>query len=278
MNPSKPPVILVVDDDEALQTLLINYLSGYGMQVHGASTAAEAQKAVSSLQYDLVLLDMGLPDGDGMELARRWRADHTISIICVTGRIEEADRVMGLELGADDYITKPFSLREVLARIRAVTRRIERSVSPASAIGAESAMAGMPHTSPVTQWSNGIGGSGGALPPTTRNKHPRAYHFAGWSLNLNTRRLLRPEGQQVSLTNAEFNLLAVFLGVPKRIVSREQLLERTRAFDDIFDRAIDVQILRLRRKLEIDAKNPKLLCTERGVGYFLNTEVEAVWE
>ncbi len=277
MNPSKPPAILVVDDDEDLRLLLINYLTGHGMEVHGAGTATEAQTAVSSLQYDLVLLDMGLPDGDGMELARRWRADHPISIICVTGRSEEADRVMGLELGADDYITKPFSLREVLARIRAVTRRVDRAVSAVPALPAETVMAGTQHGSPATQWANGKI-TNEPLPPTTRNKHPRAYHFAGWSLNLNTRRLLRPDSQQVSLTNAEFNLLAVFLGTPKRIISREQLLERTRAFDDIFDRAIDVQILRLRRKLETDAKNPKLLCTERGVGYFLNAEVEAVWE
>ena len=277
MNPTKPPVILVVDDDESLRMLLINYLTGYAMDVHGVSTAAEAQKAIGSLQYDLVLLDMGLPDGDGMELARQWRTQYNISIICVTGRSEEADRVMGLELGADDYITKPFSLREVLARIRAVTRRVDRAVATAPASSATTLVAGAQHTSAATHWANGTAGNAG-LAPSTRNKHPRAYHFDGWSLNLNTRRLLRPEGQQVSLTNAEFNLLAVFLGTPKRIISREQLLERTRAFDDIFDRAIDVQILRLRRKLETDAKNPRLLCTERGVGYFLNTDVEAVWE
>ncbi len=278
MTPSKPPAILVVDDDEAMRVLLINYLTGHGMQVHGASTATEAQKAVSSLQYGLVLLDMGLPDGDGMELARRWRAEHPISIICVTGRTEEADRVMGLELGADDYITKPFSLREVLARIRAVTRRVGPAVSPALTAPAPTLMTGTLHCSPATPWANDNASSGEALPSATRSKHPRAYHFAGWSLNLNTRRLLRPEGQQVALTNAEFNLLAVFLASARHVISREQLLERTRAFDDIFDRAIDVQILRLRRKLETDAKSPKLLCTERGAGYFLNADVEAVWE
>ena len=277
MNPSKPPAILVVDDDEALQKLLVDYLTGHGMEVHGAGTAAEAHKAVSSLRYGLVLLDMSLPDGDGMDLARRWRANFPVSIICLTGRIEEADRIMGLELGADDYITKPFSLREVLARIRAVTRRADRSVAPAGDGPVAAAMAGAAHASPSTHWADSNAG-GESLAPATRNKHPRAYHFAGWSLNLNTRRLLRPGGEQVSLTNAEFNLIAVFLGSPKRIISREQLLERTRAFDDIFDRAIDVQILRLRRKLETDAKNPRLLCTERGEGYFLNTEVEAVWE
>lgn len=260
MTPPTPQAILVVDDDDALRKLLIDYLTGHGLAVSGVGTATEAVKAVSSSAYSLVLLDLSLPDGDGIDLARKWRAEQQISIICLTGRLEEADRVMGLELGADDYITKPFSLREVLARIRAVTRRASGA---ANVPGAQAAA--LPVNSSVQV-------------PVTRGKHPRAYRFALWALNLNTRRLTSPDGKPVSLTNAEFNLLAVFLGTPGRIISREQLLERTRAFDDIYDRAIDVQILRLRRKLEADAKNPKLLCTERGVGYFLNAEVEALWE
>jgi two-component system, OmpR family, response regulator len=258
MTQPKPQAILVVDDDDALRKLLIDYLSGHGLSVSGVATATEAVKAVANHAYSLVLLDLNLPDGDGIDLARRWRAEQQISIICLTGRLEEADRVMGLELGADDYITKPFSLREVLARIRAVTRR-----------------AG---TAPADVHAPTLPLNSSVQVPVTRGKHPRAYRFALWALNLNTRRLTSPEGKPVSLTNAEFNLLAVFLGTPGRIISREQLLERTRAFDDIYDRAIDVQILRLRRKLEADAKNPKLLCTERGVGYFLNAEVEALWE
>ncbi|WP_411885905.1 response regulator [Polaromonas sp. YR568] len=258
MTQTQPQSILVVDDDDALRKLLIDYLGGHGLSVDGVGTATEAVQAVSNKAYSLVLLDLNLPDGDGIDLARKWRAEANISIICLTGRLEEADRVMGLELGADDYITKPFSLREVLARIRAVTRR------------ASGAPAGEPAGERPTHSSVQV--------PVTRGKHPRAYRFAAWGLNLNTRRLTSPEGKPVSLTNAEFNLLAVFLGTPGRIISREQLLERTRAFDDIYDRAIDVQILRLRRKLEADAKNPKLLCTERGVGYFLNAEVEALWE
>ena len=261
MTQPKPQSILVVDDDDALRKLLIDYLTGHGLSVDGVGTATEAVQAVSNKAYSLVLLDLNLPDGDGIDLARKWRAEANISIICLTGRLEEADRVMGLELGADDYITKPFSLREVLARIRAVTRR---------ASGAPGAPAGEAAGERPTHSSVQV--------PVTRGKHPRAYRFAAWGLNLNTRRLTSPEGKPVSLTNAEFNLLAVFLGTPGRIISREQLLERTRAFDDIYDRAIDVQILRLRRKLEADAKNPKLLCTERGVGYFLNAEVEALWE
>ncbi|SFU61246.1 DNA-binding response regulator, OmpR family, contains REC and winged-helix (wHTH) domain [Polaromonas sp. YR568] len=260
MTQPKPQAILVVDDDDALRKLLIDYLTGHGLSVSGVGTATEAVKAVASNAYSLVLLDLSLPDGDGIDLARKWRAEQPISIICLTGRLEEADRVMGLELGADDYITKPFSLREVLARIRAVTRRASGAASNPDAQAPS-----LPPNSSVQV-------------PVTRGKHPRAYRFALWALNLNTRRLTSPEGKPVSLTNAEFNLLAVFLGTPGRIISREQLLERTRAFDDIYDRAIDVQILRLRRKLEADAKNPKLLCTERGVGYFLNAEVEALWE
>ena len=259
MTPAKPQTILVVDDDDALRALLIDYLTGHGLQVSGVGTAAEAIKAVASNSYSLVLLDLSLPDGDGIDLARQWRATYRMAIICLTGRLEEADRVMGLELGADDYITKPFSLREVLARIRAVTRR----------------SSGAP---PDTGLASGGVPNSQVQVPVTRGKHPRSYRFAKWSLNLNTRRLLAPDGKPVSLTNAEFNLLTVFLATPGRIISREQLLERTRAFDDIFDRAIDVQILRLRRKLETDAKNPNLVCTERGVGYFLNAEVEALWE
>ncbi|MBI2727064.1 MAG: response regulator transcription factor [Polaromonas sp.] len=258
MTSQHPSAILVVDDDDSLRKLLIDYLAGHGLNATGVGTATEAVKAVATKKYGLVLLDLGLPDGDGIDLARKWRSESPMSIICLTGRLEEADRVMGLELGADDYITKPFSLREVLARIRAVTRR---------ATGA-----------PAGEAPQASVNSSQVQVPVTRGKHPRAYRFAKWSLNLNTRKLLTPEGKPVSLTNAEFNLLTVFLATPGRIISREQLLERTRAFDDIYDRAVDVQILRLRRKLETDTRNPKLLCTERGVGYFLNTEVEALWE
>jgi two-component system, OmpR family, response regulator len=259
MTSAAQPTILVVDDDDALRTLLVDYLTGHGLSVQGVGTATEAVKAVSKNSFQLVLLDLSLPDGDGLDLARKWRQSNQMSIICLTGRSEEADRVMGLELGADDYITKPFSLREVLARIRAVTRRT-----------------GAPGQDPAAVKDSYNNSS--VQVPVTRGKHPRSYRFAAWTLNLNTRRLTSPDGKLVALTNAEFNLLVVFLGTPERIVSREQLLERTRAFDDIYDRAIDVQILRLRRKLELDAKHPTLLCTERGVGYYLNTTVEALWE
>ena len=245
MSTTPPIRVLVVDDDQAMRQLPVDYLSGHGLSVDSAATGAQAQSAVQESVYDMVLLDLGLPDIDGAELARRWRAESSMSIICVTGRNEEADMVMGLELVADDYITKPFSPREVLARMRAVLRRTATPAAPAA--------------------------------PVTRSKHPRAYRFAGWDLNLNTRRLTAPDQRQVSLTNAEFSLLVAFLGAPGRIVSREHLLESTRAFDEVYDRAIDVQILRLRRKLEADPKNPTLLRTERGAGYFLDAEIETLW-
>jgi DNA-binding response OmpR family regulator len=243
MSTIPTPKILVVEDDHSMRQLLVEYLSGHGQPADSAATAAEANAAMESKSYDLVLLDLGLPDGDGVDLARRWREQSAVSIIYITGRNEEADVIMGLELGADDYITKPFSLREVLARMRAVLRR----------------------TGLNTQV------------PITRGKHPRAYQFNGWALNLNTRRLTAPDQRAVPLTNAEFNLLVVFLSSPGTIISREKLLESTRAFDDIYDRAIDVQILRLRRKLEADPRHPTLLRTERGVGYYLDTAIETLW-
>ncbi|SDV47127.1 response regulator transcription factor [Chitinasiproducens palmae] len=241
-----PPRILIVDDDHSLRVLLIEYLSGHGMKTGSAATAAEAVEALASETYDLVLLDLGLPDGDGLELARRWRAEGEMPIICLTGRTEEADRVMGLELGADDYVTKPFSPREVLARVRSVLRRM--------------ALTHKPDTGPLRQ-----------------DKLPRAYRFGGWTLNLNTRRLTSSDDRKVPLTNSEFNVLVVLLAAHQRVVSREHMIERTRAFDDVYDRAIDVQILRLRRKIEDDARAPRLLCTERGAGYFLNADIEEVW-
>jgi len=245
MSTTRQQSILVVDDDHSMRRMLIEYLTGHGYRANGAATAAEANAAFEAEPYDLILLDLGLPDDDGTELARRWRLQAAVPIIYITGRDEEADRVMGLELGADDYVTKPFSLREVLARMRAVMRR---AASPAQPI------------------------------PVTRGRHPRAWRFAGWTLNLNTRRLNAPDGSLVPLTNAEFNLLAVFLASPRRVFSREMLIESTRAFDDVYDRAVDVQIMRLRRKLEPDPRHPVLLKTERGTGYFLDADIDALWD
>lgn len=237
--------ILVVEDDQAMRRMLIEYLASHGYRLDGAANVAEAMAAFAAKPYDLVLLDLTLPDGDGMELARHWHSQAPVPIIHITGRTEEADRIMGLELGADDYIMKPFSLREVLARVRALMRRMSAATQPV---------------------------------PARRERHPRAWHFSGWELNLNTRRLTAPNGNTVNVTNTEFNLLAVFLSAPRRVISRDKLLQSTRAFDDIYDRAIDVQIMRLRRKLEADPKHPVLLRTERGAGYVFDADVVPFWD
>ena len=244
MNTQPRAPVLIVDDDGSLSNLLSSYLAGHGIESHLARNVKEALEAAGQREYSMVLLDLGLPDGDGVDLTRHWREEHRFPIICMSGRQEEADRVMGLELGADDYVVKPFSLREVLARMRAVWRRTDAVRSP-----------------------------------VTRGKHPRAYRFDGWELNLNTRRLRTPDGRDVSLSPSQFNLMVLFLGTPRKIVTREQLIERTRAFDDVYDRSIDVQMLRLRRKIEADPKQPALLRTERGVGYYFDAlSVEAVWD
>ncbi|AJX83984.1 response regulator VirG [Burkholderia pseudomallei] len=242
-NATRSPAVLVVEDDEPLRRVLCNYLSGHGMAVDGVGTAAAAAESVGRREYEMVLLDLGLPDGDGIDVLLRWRETQRFPLICVTGRSEEADRIMGLEFGADDYVVKPYSLREVLARMRALWRRAE------------------PSTTPVR-----------------RGRHPRAYRFDGWTLNMNTRRLSTRDAQEIPLTVGEFNLLAFFLGSPSRVVTRAQLLECTRAFDDVFDRAVDVQIWRLRKKIEKDPKHPELIRTERGVGYYFDAkEVETLW-
>jgi two-component system OmpR family response regulator len=191
---------------------------------------------------DLLLLDLKLQTEDGMSLARRLRDESAIPIVMLTGRSEEADRVMGLELGADDYLTKPFSPRELLARIRTVLRRRRAEVHQ-----------GRP---------DGI----------------RAYRFDKWELNLNTRRLRDGDGREVTLSNGEFSLLVVLLGAPQRILSRDQLLDLSRLHnDEVFNRSVDIQIMRLRRKLEKDPAQPRYIRTERGVGYTFAIPVEIVY-
>jgi DNA-binding response OmpR family regulator len=167
----------------------------------------------------------------------------------LTGQVQEIDRVLGLELGADDYLAKPFSPRELLARIKAVMRRYAPRPNPA--LGAAS-------VSP------------------RREAGIRSYRFAGWELFTGTRRLMSSEGKRTDLTNGEFALLLTFLKSPRLVLSRDQLLEGSRLHDDVYDRSIDVQILRLRRKIEVDPNEPALIRTERGAGYFFDTEVVVV--
>ena len=239
---SMPRHILVVDDDADLRQMIADYLRDYELRVSGVPDGAAMREAMKREVVDLVLLDLKLPSEDGMNLARELRENSNVPIIILTGRKDDVDRIMGLEFGADDYLTKPFNLRELLARIRTILRRAQAH--------------------PVTYVQ------GPAL---------RALRFAGWELDLRSRRLLSAEGERVELTHAEFTLLTAFLGAPERILSREQLLELSRGSDEnVFDRSIDVQILRLRRKIESDPSRPKLIRTERGAGYFFDAQVEPI--
>ena len=239
---SIPRHILIVDDDVDLRQMVADYLGDYGLRVTGAADGYAMREAIAHGAVDLVLLDLKLPSEDGMNLAREMRETSNVPIIILTGRTDEVDRIMGLELGADDYLTKPFNLRELLARIRTILRRAQAH--------------------PLSHMAG---------------RAPQAYRFAGWKLDLRSRRLTSAEGERVELTHAEFALLAAFLGAPERILSREELLELSRGNDEnVFDRSIDVQILRLRRKIESDPSRPKLIRTERGAGYLFSAEVEIV--
>src|SRR5260370_5590574 len=215
--------ILVVDDDPAMRQLVSGYLQENALRVTAVATGAEMAQALGERAIDLVVLDLRLAAEDGMQLARKLREESKVPIIIVTGKQDEADRVMGLELGADDYVTKPFSPRELLARIRAVLRRYQTARE--------------------------------VLPPQGEKR--RAYRFAEWELNLRTRRLTGAGGTRVDLTNGEFSLLEAFCAAPQRVLSREQLLDLSRLHNaEVYDRSIDVQILRLRRKIETDPSQP----------------------
>ncbi|HEY1875018.1 MAG TPA: response regulator [Steroidobacteraceae bacterium] len=236
------PHVLIVDDDETVRHLVDQYLVQNDFRVSGASRGAELMGVLGRQVVDLVLLDLRLAGEDGMQLLRQLRAHSQIPVIILTGRTEEADRVMGLELGADDYLTKPFSPRELLARIRTVLRRTHAGQEV--------------HGAPVC----------------------RAYRIPGWELNLRTRRLTAEDGTQVALSNGEFNLLAALLVSANRVVTRDQLIEMSRRYDnEVYDRAVDVQILRLRRKLERNPAEPQIIVTERGAGYRIAVPVEAVY-
>jgi DNA-binding response OmpR family regulator len=234
--------VLVVDDDAAVRQIVSEYLGQHDFRVSEAAGGAQLMGAFRAQVVDLVLLDLRLPGEDGMQLLRALRAESQLPVIILTGRTEEADRVMGLELGADDYLTKPFSPRELLARIRTVLRRTHA--------GQEA------HGAPLC----------------------RAYRIPGWELNLRTRRLRASDGREVALSNGEFNLLAALLASASRVVTREQLIEMSRRYDnEVYDRAIDVQILRLRRKIEANPAQPQIIVTERGAGYRLGVPVEVVY-
>ena len=237
------PHILAIDDDPVMRQFMRDYLVENQLRVTAVATGAEMSKALAEHAIDLVALDLRLAGEDGMQLARKLREDAAVPIIIVSGKGEEADRVMALELGADDFITKPFSPREFLARIRAVLRRyrIAHEVLPA------------------------------------RDDTVRACRFAGWEVNLGTRRLTAPDGRRVELTNGEFSLLQAFCTAPQRVLTREQLLDLTRLHGaEVYDRSIDVQVGRLRKKIEPKGTQAQLIQTERGAGYVFTAPVEAV--
>ena len=235
--------ILAIDDDPAMRKLVADYLRENDLRVTAVATGAEMAQALDQHAIDLVVLDLRLAAEDGMQLARKLREQSTVPIIIVTGKQEEADRVMGLELGADDYVTKPFSPRELLARIRAVLRRYQTARE--------------------------------VLPPQGEKR--RAYRFARWELNLGSRRLTSPDGSRVELTHGEFNLLHAFCAAPQRVLSREQLLDLSRLYGaEVYDRSIDVQVLRLRRKIEPNPAMPQYIKTERGAGYVFSVAVEVL--
>jgi two-component system OmpR family response regulator len=237
------PHILVVDDDPQIRSLLKDYFGENGMRVSAASNGQEMSRIINDEAIDLVILDLRLADEDGMAIARSLRDRLAIPLVMLTGVRDEADRVMGLELGADDYVMKPFSPRELLARIRTILRRTKNSVAD-----------------PV------------------RRREIRAYRFGDFELNLRTRRLKRQDGRAVNLTNGEVNLLAALLAAPGRVLTRDQLLEASRVYDnEVYDRTIDIQVLRLRRKIEEDAAQPRYIVTERGVGYLFSAPVEVLY-
>ena len=233
------PHILVVDDDAQTRQLIADYLGTQEYRVSPAADGREMTRLLAESAVDLIVLDLKLPGEDGLSLARKLRAESDIPIIMLTGQSDPIDRVVGLELGADDYLTKPFNPRELLARIKAVLRRVKAREPD----------------------------------PPTEGKI-KAYRFAGWELNISARRLVDPQGKAVTLTNAEFNLLVAFLQAPQRVLSRDRLLELSRVHsDEVFDRSIDSVILRLRRKLEANPREPQLIKTEWGAGYLFSASV-----
>jgi len=230
--------IAVVEDDPEVSRLMTNYMTDNGFEVAAARSGRELDRVMSSgAKIDCVILDVGLPGEDGLSICRRLRGKSTVPIIMVTGRGTDTDRIVGLELGADDYLPKPFNPRELLARVRAVLRRSSQAEQPASDV-------------------------------------PQILMFEGWRLDTARRQLFAPDGAPRSLTSGEFNILSIFCQHPRKVLSRDDLLDllhgRAAA---VFDRSIDVQISRLRRKIETNLKDPAFIKTVRYGGYFFTPQV-----
>ncbi len=233
---STPAHILIVDDDVSIRVLLKEYLEGNGFRASVAADGPQLREALRTAPVDLIVLDLMLPGEDGFSLCRRVRAERDTPIIMLTAKNRSAERIEGLELGADDYVAKPFEPRELVARIRGVLRRSRAAEERASPV--------------------------------------RAFSFAGWELSLPLRRLLSPAKVLVPLAASEFQLLAIFLEHPQRVLSRDQLIEQCHRRDaGPFDRSIDVRVSQLRQRLGDNAREPRLIKTVRSAGYLLAADV-----
>jgi len=236
----RTPHILVVDDDREICSLLSQFLARHGCRVSSARDGTAMFKVLGSSRVDLVVLDLMLPGEDGLSLCRRLRAESQTPVVMLTAMGEEIDRIIGLEMGADDYLAKPFNPRELLARIRAVLRR-------AGASGATS---------------------------TDLAAAERIFAFAGWQLDILRRELRRQSGEPVPLSSGEYEMLLAFVEHPQRVLNRDQLLDLARGrVAAPYDRSVDIQVMRLRRKLEVDPKTPELIKTVRSGGYIFTPAV-----
>lgn len=239
---TRTPHILVVDDHREIRDAVTRYLEKNGMRADAAKNASEMDAALKAGRYDLVILDVMMPGEDGLSAARRLAAAAGPPILMLSALSEDTDRIVGLEIGADDYLVKPFNPRELLARVKAILRRAERPEPLAGALGG------------------------------------RKLAFAGWVLDTDTRSLTREaDGGEVTLTTAEFKLLTALLERPRAVLSRDRLLDLTSGRSaDVFDRTIDNQVSRLRRKIEDDPAHPRIITTIRAGGYSLAADVREV--
>ncbi len=239
MTDAAPTTLLLVDDEATLREPLAEYLTGQGFDVCEAESAAAARSLLGNAYPDLVLLDIMMPGEDGLSLCRHLVETKKLPVILLTARGESMDRIIGLEIGADDYVTKPFEPRELVARIRSVLRRAERAPEASA--------------------------------------EELAYRFEGWTLDPLKRRLTDPEGTLIPISTAEFRMLRAFCDNPRNVLDRDQLLDLVQGREaHLFDRAVDNQVSRLRRKIEVDTRNPHFIQTVRGGGYRFAAEVTRV--
>ncbi|MEO5341005.1 MAG: response regulator transcription factor [Magnetococcus sp. MYC-9] len=233
--------ILIVDDDPEICSLVSRFFEKNGFRVSAVSDGNGLWTAMKGEPVDLVVLDLMLPDEDGLVLCRNLRANSNIPVIILSARGEDLDRIIGLEMGADDYLAKPFHPRELLARVRSVLRRTRNMPLPSQVAGGEEDV---------------------------------VYHFSGWTLDVPTRQLYSPQKEKIFLSGSEFTLLRIFLESPNQVLSREQLLEQIGSREsDTYERTVDMQVSRLRRRLREDPKTPALIKTVRSLGYVLSARV-----